>query len=285
MRKTKKQKNLKKPNISICIKIIIFSSMLILGLVLISISYRVTGEIEYKTYKFGVDMNLEEENITKYLKNFLWQHNFSQKRGEISFDINFQDKIDYIYFTIPSLIELDEIILKECVKDKDSPYSCIEIEPSVKIYKSNNYNTLYTTIDLEDFQSNSNRHRFIISYKSKLEPNGVFRLSINSDTIRNARHVIEFNIGSDYSCKNGCLDFDYGRGIVPSPYNEYKNIKLKIDETNEDISPLIFRLQTVDNNKQFSKFLLESLGVSIFVSAMFLLLSFMMNLKFYDNSN
>lgn len=260
---------------------LILIGLFFLGIVLLLFSIRIDEEIPQHLYSFEPELRFDNPNISRILSNFLWRYDFTSKEGIVSFTIFFEETPNYIRLDIPPLIDFDKIFVKEYFCERGLDESCNEINSKLKLDSLTNpqNNPSYTTIIISNFSGSFRHHKIEVNYESNMEPNAVFDITVDNKKIGQNAYFIEFNLGRKYSCQNNCFDYYLNRGILPYVFSDDKSMKLRLDEKNQQIQPLRFRIQAIDNDQIFWKSLLEGLGISILASSIFFAVDLLLKKK------
>src|SRR3989344_2495227 len=238
---------------SINIELIGIIIIFLLGALSIWGSISVNVDLNQRLYEFELKMPLKT-NTEGHLNYFLWKHNFSENKGEISFTIKFNESVDYIELHFPSTIE-----------DKKT---------DIYFLKCNELRLCQNKINYE-IKTN---FKIVIEYYSRIKPKGIFNIFHPYNRLYYSQYAIDFDIGENYDCIGECFIKDASIGIEPYYLGGVKEIKLKFDkEYNNEVRFHRFKLNAVDKTKLFFKDILFGLGISFLASSIILLFNYIVS--------
>lgn len=264
---------------SINIELIGIIIIFLLGALSIWGSISVNVDLNQRLYEFELKMPLKT-NTEGHLNYFLWKHNFSENKGEISFTIKFNESVDYIELHFPSTIEdkKTDIYFLKCNELRLCQNKInYEIKTNFKIVNSTRTKD-YTMLTISNLPNTLENHKIVIEYYSRIKPKGIFNIFHPYNRLYYSQYAIDFDIGENYDCIGECFIKDASIGIEPYYLGGVKEIKLKFDkEYNNEVRFHRFKLNAVDKTKLFFKDILFGLGISFLASSIILLFNYIVS--------
>ena len=185
---------------------LIFLALLML-IFFISFQYLVSFDEYIPPKQYTYELKLDSSASTN-LESAKIYHNFETNYGIITFSFSEKD-----YLGSPSIIVNLPAVPKKIKVIKNGEEIGFEIKNSSLTIK------LDKPIEQDDY---------IISYYVELFPSGTFIFSNPKTKIDSGK--IEFELGNDYKCEGICIPVK--SKIETDKYNSFKEIKLKMEESN-----------------------------------------------------
>lgn len=180
----------------------------------ICLSSHLTEHLEGNVlYTFDFDLMTLDYNYSSndkiHLHNFVFYYDFSQNKGDVSFDLNNKNwSLAYIGIEFPSVVD-----------NKTNPIKIYTTKNGIKtdvianITTPENYREVseinYTYLTISKFKRTFNDEKFVIEFKlDDLQPKGRFVFYNSPRDFLHAntkRGNVNFVLGDDYECTDGCV--------------------------------------------------------------------------------
>ncbi|MEK6852736.1 MAG: hypothetical protein AABX59_02550 [Nanoarchaeota archaeon] len=256
------------------IPIIVFVSILIVGVVLIIKSTEINENIASKKYEFRFNMDIynytsNSQPFENFPFNyFAFNYDFSNGLGNISFVLPYDLTPEVIQIWFPMGITVKNISILNC--DDRPNYSCLNsnltYNSNIRINGVGEINKNSTNyFRMNNFLREGLSELVILEFDmERIEPNGVFWMMHDKNSINGK---FNFVLGNKYRCLTPCFENIKGTEElvyldIPSSMN---NIRLKMEE-NTELG--IFRINAINYNNRFRHDIYFGLGISIIASAL-----------------
>lgn len=236
----------------------------------IGLSSYLTEHLEGNMYNFDFDLMTRDYNYSSndkiHLHNFVFYYDFSQNKGDISFDLNNKNwSLAYIDIEFPSVVDNKTIKIY-------TTKNGIKTDVIANIKTRENYREVseinYTYLEISKFKRTFNDDKFVIEFKSDLQPKGRFGFYNSPRDFLHANSKqgnVNFVLGDDYECTGGCVyNLQY---IEETPKSFDMNLKLKFKKGEENHCSL-FKLNTISRKILFWKSFFLGLGISLMVASL-----------------
>ena len=252
--------------------------LICIGSVLIVLASNLSVDLISKIYFFEIEVNTENGEL-RTLNYFLWKHDFTLKKGSISFVINFDEKVDHMVIDFPDFTKNVNLIIFDC----ETYFSCdTKFDPPdtqiilMKFIENPVNNPKHTTLMIKNFPDLKGK-KIVIEYDMDIIPNGLFILSNPKNILSDQSYAINLLLGKGFECEDDCLtELD---GFAKSVEGTKNNIKLKLNES-QNSNWRKFKIETLSESVLFWKNLCYGLGISLLGSSIILLFRFSIdNLK------
>jgi len=242
--------------------IAILVAVLIIGVYLIYYSSNLNEHLEGNMHNFDFDLVTLDYNYSSndkiHLHSFVFYYDFSQNKGDISFDLNNKNwSLAYIDIEFPSVVDNKTI---KVYTTKNG----IKTDVIANITTRENYREVseinYTYLEISKFKRTFNDDEFVIEFKSDLQPKGRFGFYNSPHDFLHANTKqgnVNFVLGDDYECTGDCVyNLQY---IEETPMSSDRNLKLKFKKGEENHYSS-FKLNTINREIKELKTLSMGLG-------------------------
>jgi len=228
--------------------IAILVAVLIIGVYLIYYSSNLNEHLEGNMYNFDFDLMTLDYNYSSndkiHLHNFVFYYDFTQNKGDVSFDLNNKN-----WSLAPIGIEFPSVVDNKTIKIYTTKNG-IKTDVIANITTCENYREVseinYTYLKISKFKRTFNDEKFVIEFKSDLQPKGRFGFYNDPRDFLHAntkRGNVNFVLGDDYECTGGCVyNLQY---IEETPMSSDRNLKLEFKKGEENHYSS-FKLNTIN---------------------------------------
>jgi len=240
---------------------IILTMLIVGGLYCIWESRNLNEYMEGKRYDLEFYLITSDFNSSSgeviHINGFVFYYDFTQNRGNISFDLHKNWSIDYIQINFPSVVDNDSLKIFT-TKNGDK----LNINLTKDYCKGCGYfmGHNYTYLTLSDFERTFYDETFVIEFGSDLKPKGRFGFyNPDKNFLHSSVVNVNFVLGDDYECRGTCVyDLHY---IEETPNSFDRNLQLAFmnEEAND---PSSFKLNAISRKILFRKSLLLGLGIA-----------------------
>lgn len=246
---------MKKEKIWSAFWIAILVAVLIIGVFLIYYSSNLNEHLEGNMYNFDFDLMTLDYNYSStdkiHLHNFVFYYDFSQNKGDVSFDLNNKNwSLAYIGIEFPSVVDNKTIKIY-------TTKNGLKTDVIANITTCENYREVseidYTYLQISKFKRTFNDEKFVIEFKSDLQPKGRFGFYNSPRDFLHAntkRGNVNFVLGDDYECTGDCVyNLQY---IEETPMSSDRNLKLEFKKGEENHYSS-FKLNTINREIRWLK--------------------------------
>lgn len=250
--------------------IAILVAVLIIGVCLIYYSSNVNEHLEANMYNFDFDLMTLDYNYSSndkiHLHNFVFYYDFTQNKGDVSFDLNNKNwSLAYIAIEFPSGVNNKTIKIY-------TTKNGIKTDVIANITTDEHYSEVreidYTYLQISKFNRTFNDEKFVIDFKSNLQPNGRFGFYNSPRDFLHAnskRGNVNFVLGDEYECTGACV---YALQYIEETPNSFdRNLKLDFKKGEENHYSS-FKLNAISRSILFRKSSFLGLGISFIVASL-----------------
>lgn len=253
-----------------------------IGILMILRASELSTYIVPKFYDFDISVSVKEDKVSR-INNFLIFYDFTQQKGNISFEINRDQKISYIRIDFPSFVNHTTTNVKLF---KERNYKLVELDSKgieLNLISNPVGKEAYTTLVIHNINDiNLSDTYIIINFKSNIEPNGIFTINHPTLPIGSNLYALQFNLGDKYECSGSCINKDFNIDAEEHALSSQKEIKIRLSEDDTKTWHR-FKIESTKVGNLFLSNLYNGFGISLLASAIILLFEFVIN-KLRDNA-
>jgi hypothetical protein len=220
---------MKKEKILSTFWIAILVAVLIIGVCLIYYSSNLNEHLEGVVYNFDFYLMTTDFNSSSndkiHLQNFIFYYHFTQNKGSISFGPGSNKwSLHYIDIDFPSVVD-NKTIRIYTTKNGIKHDVVANIETHLCVGN-------YTRLTISDFKRTFNDEKFVIEFKSDLQPKGRFGFLNNERNRLHGSENVNFVFGDEYECTGVCV---YSLKYIEETPNSFDgNLKLNFKKGGEN---------------------------------------------------